>query len=430
MEKLFGDTVYDFCCISPECVNIIDTPAFQRLRRIKQLGPVEYVFPSAVHTRFEHSIGSCHIAGSIVDAIWRNQPALDITQRERQLVRIAALCHDIGHGPFSHSFEVVTQGCGDSFEHESASCTIFEDHIVSESGLDLDSDDVRCVKRMIKPTLLDTQGERGFLYQLVCNPLNGVDVDKMDYLVRDAFYTNIASPKFLELHNLRVVEESGSSLLALRDKSIGMTIDFLEQRANMHRRVYKHRVVVAADLMITDALQLSAECLGFRDAVHELFNGQPDSFLALDDHVLTTIRREALSRHTSNSVKEAFGILNCLARRRLYELVYDRSIVHRGFAFTKENAKELTCAQISLELGSDFCNSLRFQTFRLGWGKTGTGVFPKLVFFDRNGSIVDPALSQPRLIEPISKSFDDTRQVIYTTRSNSTEDIIRQLAKL
>uniref|UniRef100_A0A0C3SK24 HD domain-containing protein n=1 Tax=Guillardia theta (strain CCMP2712) TaxID=905079 RepID=A0A0C3SK24_GUITC len=91
--------------LPPLLLAVIDTPQFQRLRKLKQLGAAEFVFPSATHTRFEHSIGVAFKAGQILRAIRDDQPLLNIDDRDILCVQLAGLCHDLGHGPFSHKFE-------------------------------------------------------------------------------------------------------------------------------------------------------------------------------------------------------------------------------------------------------------------------------------------------------------------------------------
>ena len=187
MNKIIFDPIHGIIDLDPICIKIIDTPEFQRLRFIKQLGPVFYVFPSANHTRFEHSIGVCHLAGEMIHSLKEKQPDLQITDQDIQNIKIAGLCHDLGHGPFSHSFDNYILDKSNPYRnHEYRSCTILQ-HIIKKYTLDLDSENLLKIKDLIYPNGSYNLNKK-FLYQIVANDKNGIDVDKFDYLKRDTYY--------------------------------------------------------------------------------------------------------------------------------------------------------------------------------------------------------------------------------------------------
>jgi hypothetical protein len=110
--KTFGDCVHGQIYVHPLLISIIDTRQFQRLRNLKQLGILDLVYPSATHNRFTHCIGTSHVAGELVLHLKSKQPSLNITLSDELCIRIAGLCHDLGHGPFSHLFEEAISSLG------------------------------------------------------------------------------------------------------------------------------------------------------------------------------------------------------------------------------------------------------------------------------------------------------------------------------
>lgn len=165
-------------------VQFIDTPQFQRLRDLKQLGSASFVYPGATHSRFEHSLGVCHLANSLANRLKSEQPDLDITDSDVKNIGLAGLCHDLGHGPFSHVFDgefIKKAKPGTTWTHEQGS-EMMLDALINDNGIDeLSTDDVKFVKDLIagEPRSFYSNADRKFLYEIVANKANSVDVDKV-----------------------------------------------------------------------------------------------------------------------------------------------------------------------------------------------------------------------------------------------------------
>ncbi|XP_052816720.1 deoxynucleoside triphosphate triphosphohydrolase SAMHD1-like [Mya arenaria] len=210
-HKIVNDPIHGHIKLHPLCVKIIDTPEFQRLRFIKQLGNGYFVYPGASHNRFEHSLGVCHLAGKLVRAFQDRQPKLEITYTDILCAEIAGLCHDLGHGPFSHLFDgmfipAVKMDTDPKWTHEKGSTKMF-DHLVKENKLEkefekyglTEQDRVFIKEQIDRPNELDQKNwtlngrpkEKSFLYEVVSNKRNGIDVDKWDYFARDCHMLGI-----------------------------------------------------------------------------------------------------------------------------------------------------------------------------------------------------------------------------------------------
>ncbi|XP_032074842.1 deoxynucleoside triphosphate triphosphohydrolase SAMHD1-like [Thamnophis elegans] len=276
IAKVFNDPIHGHIEMHPLLVRIIDTPQFQRLRYIKQLGGTYYVFPGGSHNRFEHSLGVSHLAGRLVQALQERQPELNIDQRDILCVQIAGLCHDLGHGPFSHMFDarfIPLARPGLKWKHELASVQMFEYLIDSNNlkpdmekyGLQLD-EDIQFIKEQIASPVEEKMGDKewpycgrsknkSFLYEIVANKTSGIDVDKWDYFARDCHHLGIQNnfdyERFIKFARVCLVKDMMH--ICTRDKEVGNLYDMFHTRNCLHRRAYQHKVGNIIETMITDA---------------------------------------------------------------------------------------------------------------------------------------------------------------------------------
>lgn len=340
--KVFNDPIHGHIEMHPLCVKIIDTPQFQRLRYLKQLGASYYVFPGASHNRFEHCLGVCHLAGELLEALRLKQSELEITDKDVLCVKIAGLCHDLGHGPFSHMFDakfIPAAQPGSSWKHEDASVTMF-DHMVRSNNLfnefkkyGFDNADLDFIKEQIAgpKDCADRKGwpycgrpkEKGFLYEIVANKRNGIDVDKWDYFARDCYHLGIRNVfdhhRFMKF--ARVVNVFGEPQICSRDKEAGNLYDMFYTRTVLHRRAYQHKTTIIIEYMICEALLLANE--------HLLIPGLNGHLLKLSDTIYDMVAYTKVTdslflrimHSTEPELEEARRILENVQCRRLYRFI-------------------------------------------------------------------------------------------------------------
>jgi HD superfamily phosphohydrolase len=239
MPKYVKDCIYKQIKIPYLCQVFIDTPEFQRLRFIKQLGHVHYVYPSAVHTRFEHSLGVMYLAGKMVNMLRRT--GANISNREKHLIQLAGLLHDIGHMAYSHFYDKLNESMnpGDPYaHHETRSVDALR--VMNDRLKQLDRAELTFVRDAILGNI-PHGAARPYLREIVCNKLCGLDVDKMDYLFRDAYHTGMHG--FQSDYIIRNVRISPSGHIAFTEKARVDVEDLFKTRYSMHANVYRHHTV-------------------------------------------------------------------------------------------------------------------------------------------------------------------------------------------
>jgi uncharacterized protein len=239
-RKIVNDPVYGFINIQSDLVyDIIEHPWFQRLRRIKQLGMTNYVYPGATHTRFQHAIGTTYLMDLALNII--RSKGHTVTEEEAEGVTVAILLHDIGHGPFSHALEKTLI---DSTRHEELSIIMMNLLNFEFKG-----------KLELAIQIFTNQYPKRFLNQLVSGQL---DMDRLDYLKRDSFFTGvtegvIGSDRIIKM--LNVVNDQ----LVVEAKGIYSIEKFLIARRLMYWQVYLHKTVLSAENLLVNVLRRAKE---------------------------------------------------------------------------------------------------------------------------------------------------------------------------
>lgn len=245
-RKNINDPVYGFITIPNSTIfDVIEHPWFQRMRRIKQLGLTHYTYPSAQHTRFQHALGAMHLMGLAIDVLRAKE--IEITNEEATGVTLAILLHDIGHGPFSHTLE---QSIVRDLTHEDLSILFMAELNRHFNG----ALDMAC-------EIFSNTYHKKFLHQLVSSQL---DMDRLDYLSRDSFFTGVAEGVISTDRIIKMLTVVNDELV-VEAKGIYSIEKFLVSRRLMYWQVYLHKTVIAADQMLINLLR-RAKFLGEQGA--------------------------------------------------------------------------------------------------------------------------------------------------------------------
>lgn len=284
IEKVFKDPVHDYIHVRHTLIlDLIDTKEFQRLRRIKQLGTSQFTFHGAEHSRFSHSLGVYELTRRIVDMFERNYP--DEWDCSMRLVTLcAALLHDVGHGPFSHTFEKIFET-----DHEK----ITTDIILSEET------EINAVLRRVShdfpnqvASVITKEHPNPQVVQLISSQ---IDADRMDYLQRDAFFTGATYGAFDLSRILRVIRPYKDGI-AFQYQGMHAVEDYIVSRFQMYMQVYFHPASRGMEVTL-DRLLFRAKQLFKDDTLYPSFEllepffkeaAKLDDYLKLDDGVLQT----------------------------------------------------------------------------------------------------------------------------------------------
>jgi uncharacterized protein len=296
------DPVHGYVYITEAEKNVIDTYPMQRLRRLRQLAGSEYVYPGANHTRFEHSLGVMYLAGQVLENPNVSQA---VTDQEIATCRVAALLHDIGHGPFSHVFEhLLVKNLHRT--HEDNTRWLIEE---SEVGDELDK--LGFNRKEVAALAVGKMKKDGkaFLNQIISS---AVDVDKMDFIVRDTYHTG-AEYGFIDVFRLIHALDIMDGNLAVELGALSALEAVMIARIESFKSIYFHRVGRAAQIMLASAMEKANPELGLTN-----FKTTRE-YLALDDYTVWSQLKKCKASQQIISDLEHRKMLKCAYERTFYE---------------------------------------------------------------------------------------------------------------
>lgn len=307
LARFVHDPIHGNIGLSHFAAHIDRSPIFQRLSGLKQLGPCRYIYPTASHTRYEHSLGTYYLAGELIDTIanLENQTEIDsylkiipelhdyyertntthnlLTPYVRELVKIAGLCHDIGHGSFSHLYEdkflaKIDQSNNPNKSHEHRS-NLLIDKIIKENEYlrkYVTDNDIAFIKALINPS----KNHTGFIFNIVSNSVNGLDVDKYDYLRRDILMVD-ACAKIDTTMLTKYVRVANNSII-YPIQAFDDIENLFRTRYKMYKQVYLHPSVTSVEYLITEIMVELNNIMELAESINDM-----DKFITLNDNTIT-----------------------------------------------------------------------------------------------------------------------------------------------
>ncbi|KAF9053812.1 HD-domain/PDEase-like protein [Hymenopellis radicata] len=308
------DPIHDLIEISDRLTVFIDTRQFQRLRHVKQMGTSYLVWPGASHNRFEHCLGVAHLARALTSHLQREQPELNITDRDVECVELAGLCHDLGHGPWSHVWDNMFMPKAmpnRPWQHEEGSETMLE-HLISTNHIAISDADKNFIKDLIAGERRSCDpSEKQFLFDIVANKRNGLDVDRFDYFVRDSHM--IGEPIKINLHRLLNSARVINAEICYDIKDVNNIYELYGTRFRLFKQIYHHKTAKAIEYMIVDALLAAEPYLHISSLVFD-----PKQFSFLSDEIMSRIEWES---ETNENLAPARAIFDRIKNRDLYKCV-------------------------------------------------------------------------------------------------------------
>ncbi|XP_063442166.1 deoxynucleoside triphosphate triphosphohydrolase SAMHD1-like [Mytilus trossulus] len=465
MSKILNDPIHGTIELDPLLIKIIDTPQFQRLRNIKQLGGCYFVYPSASHNRFEHSIGTCFLAGKLACQL-QKQLHLDIeklgeddddekkmyvdklkeaimTDDDKLCIEIAGLCHDIGHGPYSHLFDRLFLKammekdqktkkwtvCFYNFNgyfitsNPKITHTIFVYKIIRKNGFFI----LHVDNFVFQNEKVDEA--RYYMYEIVANKRNEIDVDKMDYFARDCHGLGMKSnfDHLRYISQCRVMfssDKPDETTIAVRDKEEYNLYELFHTRIGLYRRAYFHKATKAVELMLTDVLVKANNHLTFKNNEGKEIQmstawNHPEVYEKLTDNVFEAI---LLKEDPTAEMQKAQKLINNVYKRKLYKLV-DETLPVETIKTEEKRMKELL---LKTGLTDD---DFAVQKVTYSYGKGRDNPITSVYFYSKdNDTDCFPKTKSKKTSLFLPDIFQEEVLRIYSKNSKNC-DIINKLKK-
>ena len=387
------DPIHDFVRVNSNELKIIDTPIFQRLRRIRQLSGAHLIYPGAQHTRFEHSLGVMHIASMAGHAL--NEKGI-VSSDNIQNLRFAGLLHDIGHGPFSHLFEELLQKRKISHEN------IGRDIILKTQIGDLISANGFNKKFITELAFGDSKFQ--FMNEIISGALSA---DIMDYLLRDGYFTGAEHAK-IDHNRLTYSLDVYKNKLALEKSALVNFETMMISRYQMFKAVYFHKTVRAGEVMLLESMYLAEEELG-------LSSTSLNEYLKLTDEVILSKLLNLPERNSK--LRIAKKIATDYLNRNLFKSVFEVSVT--GNAITKkrmQSIREEVSKKSKVDINEIFVDSSNTPSIPLSPSKKES---KSIIILERDGVKVtakEIPISDIRLVSVMSGFMKILR--VYTPVNN------------
>ena len=387
------DPIHDFVRVNSNELKIIDTPIFQRLRRIRQLSGAHLIYPGAQHTRFEHSLGVMHIASMAGHAL--NEKGI-VSSDNIQNLRFAGLLHDIGHGPFSHLFEELLQKRKMSHEDMGRNIILKTQigDLISANGFD---------KKFITE-LAFGNSKFQFMNEIISGALSA---DIMDYLLRDGYFTGAEHAK-IDHNRLTYSLDVYKNKLALEKSALVNFETMMISRYQMFKAVYFHKTVRAGEVMLLESMYLAEEELG-------LSSISLDEYLKLTDEVILSKLLNLPERNSK--LRIAKKIATDYLNRNLFKSVFEVSVT--GNAVTKkrmQSIREEVSKKSKVDINEIFVDSSNTPSIPLSPSKKES---KSIIILERDGvktAAKEMPISDIRLVSVMSGFMKILR--VYTTVKN------------